>query len=108
MNTKLLATLFLALFLLGCTTVPSEPENGPTEPEPVPGPAPEPEPGEGRIMGYPPTNGDRCSSRAAHKYAEPEGYSDALCYDAANFARWCQNQIYQDEGQCAAANGGRK
>jgi len=100
--------ILVFLFTVGCTTTPTEPENGSPEPEPVPGPAPEPEPGEGRIMGYPPTNGDLCSSRAAHKYAEPQGQSNALCYDPANFERYCQSKVYSDEGQCAEANGGRK
>lgn len=105
----LYAFVLVSMFLLvGCTTLPSEPENGPPEPEPVPGPAPEPEPGEGRIMGYPPKNGDQCSSRAAHKSAVPEGYPDALCYDLKNLQAWCQLHRYwaNTSGACMAIGAG--
>ena len=102
---KLIPIAVLALTLGACTTIP--PENGPPEPEPVPIPAPEPEPG--GPMGYPPEDGNLCSSDAAHKYAEPQGASNAKCYKPKAFAEWCKRfQIYGDEGQCAAANGGRK
>ncbi|KKL85590.1 hypothetical protein LCGC14_1953150, partial [marine sediment metagenome] len=56
--------IVLFAFVVGCASVP-------------PG-APEPEPD--GPMGYPPEVGDLCSSDAAHKYAEPQGVSNAKCY----------------------------
>ncbi len=118
---KLVAAFFVGLFLLfvmGCTTLPTEPENGPPEgppeSEPVPGPAPQPEPGEGRIMGYDgklDANGTLvCSGRAAHKKPVPQGRRNppSQCYDLDNFRRYCQSKVYSDEGQCSEVIGGRK
>ena len=96
--------LVVFLFLLGCPTIPTEPENGPPEPEPIPGPAPEPEPEpgpvpepDGGIMGYPGTldeNGNLvCSVHAAHLKPVPEGYKDPLCYPEPDFGRWCRGLV---------------
>lgn len=69
-------------FLASCGTVP--PGNG------------------GSTMGYPPMDGDRCSAKAAHKYAVPEGTTGALCYKLAGLKKHCQQQIYGDSPACVS------
>jgi len=75
--------LWIAIFLVGCATVP------PGDPPPPP-----PPPTSGGAMGYPPGPDGFCSAKAVEKVA-------GLCYDEENFKKLCNRNTYSLDQRCA-------